>query len=112
MKVSREILEDRLQSYEGELKSLRSYLTELKAVTTKHGTDRAHFEEDLIEAEHNIGFYEGEIAAVKAELGESPGGGPRLPKIPKQGVSSIIFSSVGFIAGILFGSKLKSRKGK
>ena len=57
MKADREILEDMLERNERELQGLRSYLAELKKRTEEHGTDSAHFEEDLLEAEHNISYY-------------------------------------------------------
>ena len=119
MKVNREKLEDQLESYEEELKGLSSYFKELQTTANKHGTDRAHFEGDLVEAEHNIKFYEAEIARIKGELG-APGNtgrpptgeAPVPPRIPKPGISSIIFSSIGFVVGALFGSRFKSRNDK
>jgi hypothetical protein len=117
MNANRDLLEDQLEKYETQLKSLNSYIKELNDVTAKNGTDRAQFEEDLLEAENNTSFYEGEIARVKNEIGgldKAPatgyGGDTVLPRTVKRGVGSLIFSSVGFVAGALFGSKLKSRR--
>lgn len=119
MNSSREILEDRLEEYETDLKGLTSFLQELKATTAKFATEPAQFEEDLHEAEHNIEFYEGEIARIKKELAGSPPEPPPkcepdhiLPKTAKQGIGSVIFSSISFLAGALLGSRLKSRKDK
>ncbi|HEV7473095.1 MAG TPA: hypothetical protein VGN90_03535 [Pyrinomonadaceae bacterium] len=118
MKTNREVLEDRLEDDEEQLKGLKSFVTELKAMTAKNGTDEAQFEEDLREAEHNIKFYDGEITRVKKEIADSPKdkphrpGGTYEPKSPKPGISSIIFSSIGFVAGTLFGSILGSRSKK
>jgi hypothetical protein len=116
MKPDRATLERQLHANEQKLSGLRSYIKELNLTTSKHGTDEEHFREDLLEAEHNITFFEGEIARVKHELGRLPkpgspqtGGDSILPKTPKQGISSLIFSSIGFIAGAIFGSKLKAR---
>jgi hypothetical protein len=121
MSVSRDTLEDQLQNYEMQLKCLKSYLKELNHMTTKHGTDKEHFEQDLIEAEHNIKYYGGEIARVKDELralgkGSGTGGGgggasAMLPQTVKQGVGSLILSTISFGVGTLLGSKLKSRRG-
>ncbi len=116
MKPDRATLERLLHTNEQKLSGLSSYLKELNAVTAKHGTEKEHFHEDLTEAEHNITYYEAEIARLKHELGKlpktgptQPGGDSLLPKTPKQGISSLIFSSIGFIAGAIFGSKVSAR---
>jgi hypothetical protein len=117
MKPNKDMLEDRLEGYEEELKGLNSYLQELKTTTTNLGTDHEQFEDDLMEAEQNIGYYQGEIAGIKAELGEpakpapgKPGPGIILPQTARQGIGSVVFSSISFIVGALLGSRLKSRK--
>lgn len=74
MKHDRDTLEAQLQEYEEQLRSLNSYVRELKAKPAEHGTAGEHFESDLSEAEHNIKFYEGEIARVKGELKQGPDG--------------------------------------
>ncbi len=106
MKANMEILEDELESYEKELKGLSSYLQELKTTTANFGTDAAQYEVDKIEAEHNIKYYQAQIEDIKRQTGES------ADTKPKQGISSVLFSALGFVAGALFGSRLKSRKGK
>ncbi len=117
MKPNKALLEDRLENCEEELKGLSSYVQELKTTTAKLGTDPAQFEDDLMEAQQNIGFYQGEVAEIKAEIGEpakpsptKPGAGNTLPQTAKQGIGSIVFSSISFIVGALLGSRLKSRK--
>ena len=117
MKPNKAILEDRLENCEEELKGLSSYVQELKTTTAKLGTDPEQFETDLMEAEQNIGFYQGEIAGIEADLGEpeepgptKPGPGPILPQTSRQGIGSVVFSSITFIIGALLGSRLKSRK--
>ena len=125
MNVTRDTLEDHLQEYEAQLKSLKSYLKELNDQCAKHGTDKEHYEVDLMEAEHNVAYYEGEIARLKDELGGTGktggdggrggggrgGGGVVLPPKVKKGLVPVIISSVSFVAGTLLGSKLKSRRG-
>lgn len=117
MKSSREILNEQLARYEKQLGGIKSYITELKDMTAKHGTEREYFAEDLAEAEHNVMYYEGEIARIKKEVGESPRArstpaatGAILPQTAKQGLGSFIFSSIGFVAGVLLGARLKSRR--
>jgi hypothetical protein len=117
MKDSRELLEDQLSGYEQQLAGVKSYIKELKDKTTQHGTAKEHFQEDLIEAEHNLKFYQGEIEELKKEIGSStkpkvprPGGDSVLPRTKKQGIGSLIISSVSFLAGAVLGSKIKSRK--
>lgn len=118
MSVSRDVLEDQLQDYEMQLKSLKSYLKELNNMTAKHGTDRAHFESDLFEVEHNIKYYGEEIARLKNEikaLGKSKGtGGSKpatmLPQTMKQGVGTLILAAISFGVGALLGSTLNSRR--
>jgi hypothetical protein len=110
-------LEDQLRMYEEHVKGFKSYLKEINDRAAEYGTDKAHFEEDVLEAEHNIKYYEGEIGRVKKELGEpdkdcgiKTGAGAILPQTVKQGIGSLIFSSIGFVAGALIGSRLKSRR--
>jgi hypothetical protein len=118
MKASREILEDRLKSQQDQVSSLRSYVNELKALTARHGTDPAQFEDDLREAEHNIIYYEAQCTGLENEIAASAGSKPtqtgRSPAPPssRPGLSSVIFSSIGFIAGALVGSRVKPRKDK
>ncbi len=118
MKLDRQILEQQLISYEERAARLHSYLHALKETTAKHGTGNEHFEGDQIEAENDAAYYDGEIARLKKELAQSTpqivagAVGSVLPQTPKQGLGSIIFSSISFLAGALLGSKLKSRKNK
>ncbi len=73
MKVSREILEGQLTECERNVRGLNSYITELRGKTAAHGTDPEHYEKDLMEAEHNIKYYEGEMARVRELLCEESG---------------------------------------
>jgi hypothetical protein len=117
MKDNREIAEDRLENCETQLRSFKSYLTELKSMTAKHGTDKAQFEEDLLEVETNVKYYEGEVAQLKQVVGKSyKGAGTRtvpdsvLPRTKKQGIGSFVLSTISFISGVVLGSKLKARQ--
>ena len=74
MEPDRETLEDQLKDYEDQLRGLNSYVKELKDRTAEHGTAGEHYESDLSEAEHNIKFYEGEVARIKGELEQTPDG--------------------------------------
>ncbi|HJR08414.1 MAG TPA: hypothetical protein VJ842_14225 [Pyrinomonadaceae bacterium] len=119
MNVNRDVLEDQLQDYEAQLRSLNSYVKELNDQIAKHGTDKAQVEEDLLEAGHNVKYYEGEIARLKQEIGHvgkgggggQGGGKVHLPPKVKQGLVPVVISSISFLAGTLLGSKLKSRRG-
>jgi chromosome segregation ATPase len=119
MSISRDVLEDHLQEYEMQLKCLKSYLKELNHMTDRHGTEREHFENDLFEAEHNIKYYEGEVARLKGEisaLGKSSGTGKSratalLPQTMEQGVGYLVLSMIGFGIGMLLGSKMNSGHG-
>ena len=117
MKASREMLEQQLEKHEEKLRGFRSYIEELNDMTAKFGTPREQFEEDSMEARQNIKYYEGEIARVKQEIEELPEAGrPQtgadaiLPQTVKQGIGSLILSSISFVAGALIGSRLKSRR--
>ena len=115
MKSNREALEDQLENYEEDLRGVSSYVAELKATTARLGTEPAQFEEDLREGEHNIKFYQGEIALIKKALGATPKPKPSPGPIVSQrpsGITSVIASSISFLVGALLGSKLKSRKDK
>jgi hypothetical protein len=116
MKASREALRAQSEQYEAQLKGLKSFIKELTDKTAEHGTEREHFETDLIEAENNIKYYEDAIARIRDEMDNSAQAGSSptetdtiLPRTTKQGIGSFIFSSIGFVAGALLGSRLKSR---
>ena len=120
MNQTREFLEDQAQRYETQLASLKSFLRTLRETAAKHGTDEAALEGDLEEAEHNISFFEGELARVRAELRGRPGGyvPPRppaydsvIPRTPRQGVGALVLASLGMLAGVLIGQQLASRRG-
>jgi hypothetical protein len=114
MKASREILEDLHEGHVQKLHELRSYIKELSDMTAKHGTDKTVFEEELMEAQHNAKYYESEIASIKRELGKLPktvrtqgGAESLLTQLAKQGMTPLVCTSIGFIAGLLIGSSLK-----
>jgi hypothetical protein len=119
MQPNREILEGQLKTYQDKLKCLSSYDKELIAMTARHSTPKPQYESDLIEAEHNIEFYESEIDRIKKALGSvapvgRPGSGGRIlrPQIKKPSIGAAVFSSISFVAGALVGSRLRSGKGK
>lgn len=68
MKASNEMLQEQLKDYEGQFRGLNAYLKELKARVAEHDTPSEHFETDLREAEHNIKYYEGEIARICEQI--------------------------------------------
>jgi hypothetical protein len=119
MKSSRDIHGELLSKYERELAGLKTYIKELTDRAAEYGTEREHFEQDLLEAEHNVKYYEDEIARIKAAggaAGAGAGGGQTagdtiLPRTAKQGIGSLLVSVISFAAGALFGSKVRSRKG-
>jgi len=78
MKANHETLEEQLKDYEGQLKGLTSYVKELKDKSAQHGTQKEHFEGDLTEAEHNIKYYEDEIARLRELIGEKSEGATYL----------------------------------
>ena len=113
MSPSRAALEDHLESYQQKLKSLNSYIKELNDRAAEHSTDRALFEGDLLEAQHNVAYYEAEVSRIKEELGSGAGGGGGaggvLSKAPvKQGIGALALSALCFAAGVFVGSRLLS----
>jgi prefoldin subunit 5 len=113
------MLEDQLETYEEQLSSLTSYLKELKNTTAELGTDSSQFEEDLMETENNVKYYGGEVARIKTEIGKLDKAAPAparsavdtvLPHTFKQGMGSLLLSSISFAAGILLGSMLNARR--
>lgn len=74
MKADHEMLEGQLADYEGELRGLKSYVKELKDRTAECCTEKEHFEGDLMEAENNIKYYEGEIARIRELIEKEPEG--------------------------------------
>lgn len=117
MKPNREILEQQLEEHAEKLRGFKSYIKELKDMTAKHGTEKEHFNEDLMEAEHNVTYYEADMARIKHEIGKLPegeptqtGGGTILPQTAKQGIGAFILTSIGFVAGVILGTRLNSRR--
>jgi hypothetical protein len=108
MKAGQEVMGARLSQYEEKLRGLNSYIKELQTMTGKHDTESVHFEEDLIEAEHNIKYYESEIARIKGETGTVHS---TQQKPAKRGVAALVFSSIGLVVGGLLGFNLKHRRG-
>lgn len=117
MNETRDALEDRLQDYEARLGGLKSFVKELNDRAAEHGTDREHFAEDLLEAEHNVSFYESEVTRLRAEIKNLGGGGSKPgrkgtglgPAIKsKKGVGALV---VAALAGVLVAFGLKSRRG-
>ncbi|HYN85347.1 MAG TPA: hypothetical protein VER32_08850 [Pyrinomonadaceae bacterium] len=112
MKPIRKIHGELLSRYESELAELKSFIRELKARVAEHGTEPEHYAEDLSEAEHNVTYYEGEIARLRAEGGGYGGGGHTTPPHTSMpGVGSLIVSAISFAAGVLIGSSLRTRRG-
>jgi hypothetical protein len=114
------MLKDEAEYCATRLAHLNSFVSELKVMAAKHGTDESVLGEDLNEAQHNISYYEGELDRISEELGGRGGGGyvgaprPRydsiLPRTPRQGVGAALLVSLGLLAGVLIGSQLASRK--
>ncbi|HYG80595.1 MAG TPA: hypothetical protein VD861_09420 [Pyrinomonadaceae bacterium] len=116
MKAKRDVLEVQIQEYERQVIGLKSYIKELTDTADKHGTEKSEYEADLLEAEHNVQYYEAEIARLRKEMGGGAAGGGRrpqpgtiLPRTARQGVGTAIFSAIGFVAGAVLGSKVKSK---
>src|SRR5215213_8149120 len=110
MKAKRDVLEDQLQEYEQQVRGLKAYVKELTDQAARHGTEKSEYEMDVIEAEHNVKFYEAEIARIRKELGgvRSPHAGTILPRTARQGIGSFVFTAIGFVTGVFLGSQLKS----
>ena len=104
MKTPLSILEEQLEDYSSQSSRLTAYIAELKRTTDQYDTERVHFEDDLMEAEHNLTFYTAEIARIKKEISDSTT--PRLGNIARPGVLSLVLTPISFIAGALLGSKL------
>ena len=115
MKAKRDVLEDQMQEYEQQVRELKSYIRELTDQAARHGTEKSEYEIDVIEAEHNVKYYEAEIARIRKELGGGSHGGGRhhagtiLPRTARQGIGSFVFSAIGFVAGAFLGSIIKSK---
>jgi len=106
MKAKRDVLEDQLQEYEEQVRGLKAYVKELTDQAARHGTEKSEFEMDVIEAEHNVKFYEGEIASIRKEVGGRRG--TLRARTARQGIGFFAFTAVGFVAGVFLGSQLKS----
>ncbi len=114
MKNLRKILESQLEDYASRMNSLYSFITELNSTAGRLGTDREQFEQDLIEAEHNVEYYQSQIARIKKELAASDSTATALTSKPamitKPGIIALALSPISFFAGALLGSRLKSRR--
>ncbi len=125
MQPNRELLKDKLEAYEDKVKSLDSYLTELRTMCTKHDTPNEACASEWGEATHNLFYYKGEVARIKQELGTKsrlasmiPGIGTAvgartlLPETRNQGIGVVVLSSISFVVGAILGSVLTSAKSK
>jgi len=120
MTLTRDELESQAAEYQTRLSGLRSYMQELRETASRHGTDESLLQEDLHEAEHNISYYESEIARLRGEIGGAPsggggageGGGQLLQLLGRQGVGALALVSFGFAAGVVVGRLLNTRKGE
>lgn len=117
MTLTRDQLEDQASEYQTRLSGLRSYVEELREMASRHGTDESLLQEDLHEAEHNVSFYEAQLARVRKELRSAPSGGgwpdeggSLLSLVGKQGVGAVALVSLGFAAGVVVGRLLYPRK--
>lgn len=72
MNATREALEEQLKRHESDLRGLNSYVKELREMTAARGTPSEAFQDDLMEAEHNVRFYEGAIARLKEAIAAEP----------------------------------------
>jgi chromosome segregation ATPase len=107
MQASREMLKDRLERYEQELRELHSFLQELDTTTAKYNTPSEQVEEDIREANHNIKFYEGEIAEIKKMLWKPSW---RLPHSREQLLETVVITSISFVTGVLLGTTLGGKR--
>ena len=73
MNDQRAILETQKAHHEDRLRSLKSYVHELKRMCAKHGTDESMFHEDLAKAKCDIVYYETQAAGCNEELCEALG---------------------------------------
>ena len=112
MNATREMLEVSLQDYQRQLGSLNSYLGALKERVEQHGTSPELFEEDLLEAEHNVEYYEAEVARLTKELGRTENAAEQaqglLARVPKPDGNALILASITFAAGILVGFSINA----
>lgn len=72
MKADHAKLAEECKDYAEQLRGLNSYIKELKDKTAQHGTQTEAFADDLMEAEHNVKYYEGEIALIKKLIEGEP----------------------------------------
>ncbi|HEX8144144.1 MAG TPA: hypothetical protein VF553_16200 [Pyrinomonadaceae bacterium] len=118
MNNQREILEDQLESYEAQLRAVESFIRELNDTTAKVGADRSQFADDLFEAEHNLKYYQDASERVRKELADldkkketRKEDEPVSNQALRECIGALLVSSVSFAAGMLVGSKLRSKSG-
>ena len=73
MTEHREILKSQRAKYEGLVRSLKSYVNALTETTAKHGTDEELYWEDMMKAQRDIEYYEGEATRHAEALGDAAG---------------------------------------
>ncbi|HEX6183174.1 MAG TPA: DUF1508 domain-containing protein [Pyrinomonadaceae bacterium] len=72
MTDQREIHRARRAKFEEQVRGLKCYVKELTEMAAKHGTDEAHFEEDLRKARGDIEFYEAQAGQLAEALSDDP----------------------------------------
>jgi chromosome segregation ATPase len=68
MNRERKILRAEKEKYKEQLGTLRNFLREMSNRCAEHGTRPEHFHDQLMKAEHDAQFYEGQIKEISARL--------------------------------------------
>lgn len=104
MKTQREILEEAKLEFEEKLQNLLAYTRELTSRAEKHGSEKAHYEADLMKAKNDAQYYENKIESIEQLI--KPTSATRLRLIAKQGGVPIIAATIAFLAGVYLGSMI------
>ena len=66
-----DILKSQRAKYEERARGLKSYVKELTETAARHGTDEAHYEDELTKARSDIEFYERQAEHCAETLGDA-----------------------------------------
>lgn len=112
MRTQRELLTEARERYAAKLEGLRAYIEALTGRVEAHDPEEAHFRDDLMRARHDAQFYADRIAWVDerlaaGELEPLPMADAGTRPAAEPGTVSLAWVPLAFLAGALFGSRLR-----
>lgn len=99
MQSHTELAARELSEFEEKLQNLKGYIGTLKEAARTDGAESEHYDDDLMKAENDPGYYEAEIKRLREAAGI-----PSPPLVPvRTDASALVQTGLAFAAGIFVG---------